>query len=152
MSRTMVCALALLCAAPAVTPAQGRMAIGGRVGYDHLARAMSLGAEVQFPISRTLVIRPSVDLFAMEFGSYRSFNLDLQYAPTRALYVGGGFASRWRTAGDVAGDVLGANLFAGVVIPGGLVRPFAEAGVFLKGGTRGNGRFGISVQLRSRRQ
>lgn len=136
-----------LSAASVAAPVQGQVSVGGRTGYDHLASAMSVGAELQVPLSSRLVFRPSVDLFAMEFGSYRAYNLDLHYAATPALYVGAGLASRWFRASDVAGDVLGTNLFAGVVIPGGQVRPFAEVGVFLKNGARGNGRIGLSVQL-----
>ena len=136
--------LALICVAPAA--AQSRIAIGGRMGYDDLAKAAALGGEVQIRIAPALTVRPSIDLFIMESGSYRAFNLDMQYALTPALYLGGGVASRWLRSGDVAGDVLGTNLFAGVVVPGGEVRPFAEVGVFIKGGFHGNGRIGLSVQ------
>jgi hypothetical protein len=147
MSRLVIAALTLLCVMPATAGAQGRVAIGLRFGVDELAEALSVGAELLIPVSGRLAVRPSVDLFAVEYGSYRAYNLDLEYAVTPALYVGGGVASRWLSAGDAHGDVLGGNLFAGVLIPGGRVRPFAEVRAFVKHGFHGAGIFGMSVEL-----
>jgi hypothetical protein len=133
------CIVALVLLLPSTVGAQGPFAVGLRAGYDHRAAAPSGGVELQIHLSDRLAIRPSVDLFALESGSgkYRAYNLDLQYSVTRGLYVGGGLASRWFSASDVAGDVLGVNLFAGAQLAANPLELFVEGRLFTKSGTTG---------------
>ena len=139
MLRRFVCLAASLMIMPTSAHAQDRFAVGVRAGYDHRAEALSGGVELQVRLRERLHLRPSVDLFAMESGSgkYRAYNLDLQYSLTPGLYLGGGPASRWFSASDVVGDVLGLNLFAGAQVAADPIELFLEGRVFVKSGTTG---------------
>ena len=149
MFRRFVCLAAFLMAIPALVRAQGRVAVGLRAGADHRAEALSGGVELQIRLTERLHLRPSVDLFAMESGSgkYRAYNLDLQYSLTPGLYLGGGPASRWFSASDVAGDVLGLNLFAGAQIAAEPLELFMEGRLFIKSGTTGAVIAGVRFRL-----
>lgn len=147
MSLRRLCGLVLFAVLPAMLRGQDRVAIGPRFGYHDLVEGYSIGGEVKIPLSSRLALRPGVDFINIDFGSYRSYNIDLQYSLTPALYFGGGVASRWLSAGDANGDVLGWNLFAGVELPRGTVRPFAEARAFVKSGTSGYALAGVRVTL-----
>jgi hypothetical protein len=139
--------LCMLTVLPALAGAQQRLSIGPRLGYHEIVEAISVGAEVKFALTRALAFRPSVDLMAVEYGSYRAYNIDLQYAVTRVLYVGGGAARRRFAAGDAVGDVLGGNLFAGVELAHDAFEAFAEWRAFVKAGTHGSVILGFRAGL-----
>lgn len=147
MLRRLAWCIALLAAVPAAVHAQDKMTVGVRLGVHEITETGSAGAELTIPLVRRLAVVLSADLFFIEYGSYRAYNLDLKYSIWPALYLGGGVTSRWLSAGDAHGDVLGGEVFIGVELPHEAVRPFAEARAFVKDGTHGSGLVGIRVTL-----
>ena len=147
MLRCLVCCVTLLAALPSAARAQHALTLGARVGVHKLTESMSVGGELGIPLSDRLSLVLSVDVFDIDFGTYRAYNVDLKYSVRPALYIGGGATSRWLSAGDANGDALGGDLFVGVESPSDRVRHFAEVHAFLKDGVYGSALAGIRVAL-----
>lgn len=91
----------------------GPLEAGVRGGRDFENHAWSLGAQLRVPVSRSLDLRPSGDLFFPREGKNgRQLNLDAALRFGQELYAGGGMA--FVDLAESAGKDRGHNLFFGV--------------------------------------
>ena len=108
--------------------------LGPHLGYNFDAEALTLGAQVTFPLTRRVELYPSFDYYFIDPGSAWALNADVKFRPpTRmgALYVGGGFNYLHVSAG---GD-LNVNLIGGLEFLGRPFVPYAEGRIILGNGS-----------------
>lgn len=106
--------------------------LGGHLGYNFADAidALTLGAQLSYPLTPRVDLYPSFDYYFVDPGSLWSFNADLKLRPpTRygAFYVGGGLNISRASALGVSDTDAHVNLLGGLEARRGSLAPYVEA-------------------------